>query len=44
MKITKLNDNDKIDLVIFGKEKSIKVVSLGDNQFEDGKYKKKDFP
>lgn len=43
MGIKKLNDNEKIDLVIFGKERSIKVVSLGDNQFEAGEYKEKGF-
>lgn len=43
MDIKKLNDNEKIDLVIFGKERSIKVVSLGDNQFENGEYKEKGF-
>ena len=42
--INSLKNNDTITINIFGKEKSVKVFSTGDNQFdENGNYKKDDF-
>lgn len=42
--IQALNDSDKITIDLFGKEKEVKVISTGDNQFdEEGQYKEDGF-
>ncbi len=39
-----IRDNDEIEVMMFGKKKLVKIVSTGDNQFdEEGNYKKDNF-
>lgn len=43
-KVENMNNNDTIEIIIFGKPKIVEVISTGDNQFdEDGNYKEDNF-
>ena len=42
--INSLKNNDTITIIMFGKEKNVKVFSTGDNKFDEkGNYKQYDF-